>query len=109
MKKKFECYIESSQGEIEINLEAHITTWEREIETPTSPPISAGFEIEEITIIGQPGLESVRLLIREEAGDVEAMEVYNAGITFTFDKNRGVGIDAFDHDTLADYIDVGGE
>jgi len=109
MKKKFECYIESSQGEIEIKMEADITTWEREIETPVSPPVAAGFKIDEIAIIGQPDLESVRLLIREEAGDVEAMEVYNAGITFTFDKNRGVGIDAFDNDTLSDYLDIGGD
>jgi len=109
MKKKFECYIESSQGDIEIKMEACITTWEREIETPTSPPISAGFEIEEITIIGQPDLESVRLLIREEAGDGEFIQVDKNGITFMLDKNRGVGIDAFDHDTLADYMNIGGE
>jgi len=109
MKKKFECYIESSQCEIEIKMEAYITTWEREIETPTSPPVAAGFEIEEITIIGQPDLESVRALIREEADDGEFIQVDKNGITFTFDKNRGVGIDDFDHDTLADYIDVGGE
>jgi len=109
MKETFEVYIESSQGEMTIKMEADITTWEREIETPTSPPISAGFEIEEITIIGQPDLESVRLLIREEADDGEFIQVDKNGITFMLDKNRGVGIDAFDHDTLADYIDVGCE
>jgi len=109
MKKAFEVYIESSQGEITIKLEANIRTWKREIETPTSPPIAAGFEIEEIAIIGQPDLEAVRALIREEAGDADMMEVYNSGITFIFDKNRGVGIDDFDHDTLSDYLNIGGE
>jgi len=109
MKKKFKVYIEACQCEMTIKLEANIRTWKRETETPTSPAIDAGFEIEEITIIGQPDLEAVRALIREEAGDDEAMEVYNAGITFIFDKNRGVGIDDFDHDTLADYMNIGGE
>jgi len=109
MKKKFECYIESSQGEIEIKMEANITTWEREIETPTSPPVAAGFEIDEVNIVGQPDLESVRLLIREEAGDGEFIQVDKNGITFMLDKNKGVVVDDFDNDTLSDYIDAGGE
>jgi len=109
MKENFEVYIESTQSEIAIKLEANIRTWKREIETTVSPPLSAGFEIEEIAIIGQPDLEAVRLLIREEAGDDDFIQVDKNGITFIFDKNRGVGIDDFDHDTLADYIDVGGE
>jgi len=109
MKKKFKVYIEAYQCEMTIKLEANIRTWKREIETPTSPPLAAGFEIEEITIIGQPDLEAVRALIREEADDDEAMEVYNAGITFIFDKNSGVGIEDFDHDTLSDYLNLGGE
>jgi len=109
MKEVFECYIETEQCEIVVKLEADITTWKGEIETPTSPPMEAGFEIEEIAIIGQPDLEAVRALIREEAGDADMMEVYNSGITFIFDKNRGVGIDDFDHDTLSDYLNIGGE
>jgi len=109
MKEVFECYIESEQGEIVVKLEADITTWKGEIETPTSPPMEAGFEIEEVAIIGQPDLESVRSLIREEAGDDKFIQVDKNGITFIFDKNRGVGIDDFDHDTLADYLNIGGE
>jgi len=109
MKETFEVYIESTQGEIVVKLEASIRSWKREIETPVSPPLAAGFEIEEIAIIGQPDLESVRLLIREEAGDDKFIQVDKNGITFIFDKNRGVGIDDFDHDTLADYMNLGGE
>jgi len=106
MKETFEVYIESEQGEIEIKLEANILTWEREIETPTSPPVAAGFEIEEVYVIAQPDLESVRALIREEAGEDEFMEVYKAGITFMLDKNKGVAVDDFDNDTLSDYITI---
>jgi len=109
MKETFEVYIESEQGEIEIKLEANILTWEREIETPTSPPVAAGFEIEEVYVIAQPDLESVRALLREEAGEDECMEIYNAGITFILDKNKGVVVDDFDHDTLADYMIASGE
>jgi len=108
MKETIEVYIESSQGEIEIKLEANIRIWKSEIETPTSPPVAAGFEIEEVYVIEQPSIELVQALLREESGD-EYMEVYAAGITFVFDKNKGVVVDDFDNDTLSDYMISSGE
>jgi len=107
MKETFEVYIESTQGEIAIKLEANIRTWNREIETPTSPPLAAGFEIEEVYVIAQPDLELVQALIREEAGDDKFIQVDKNGITFMLDKNRGVGVYDFTHDTLADYMNIG--